>query len=90
VHTLIENQALVVDQAGDGDDPLLHSHITSLGQLLSVLPLDLDLGRFIAIGARAGRFIMHAIVIAAGSALQDIFVRPHPYSSPAKFFELVG
>jgi HrpA-like RNA helicase len=78
------------DEEKDGTfDRLQSSYITELGKFMSHIPLDIRLARFVALGARAGKYIMHTIVLAVGISMQDVFVRPYPFAEPEEFLKLV-
>jgi HrpA-like RNA helicase len=62
----------------DVDQILENVHVTKLGAFIHLLPLDLRLGRLIALGARTGKFFPHAIIMAVGLSLPSFYVRPNP------------
>lgn len=52
--------------------------VTYLGRFLSGLPIDMELGKMIALGALCGDLLGHVIVMAAGISMQEVFILPHP------------
>jgi len=63
-------------------DVLSVAQVTDLGGFLNHLPFDLRVGRLVAMGARCGRFVCHALLVAAtltsiGSLYLIPYVRPN-------------
>src|SRR3989338_4655888 len=68
----------------DLDVKLAHAQVTRFGELCRNIPLDFSLSKLILFGARSGRFINHAVIIAVGMSMPDLFVRPYPFAKDLK------
>lgn len=60
------------------DEVLRNVHVTKLGAFLHLLPLDMRIGRLVALGARSGKYLIHTIIMAVGLSLPLFYIRPNP------------
>lgn len=72
---LFERQILRSRNSDSSSDPrsVINSQVTAFGAMCQLLPLNFDLVRLILFGARSGRYINHAVVMAAYVAHDSLF-----------------
>jgi len=87
---LAEARSRVVEESRrEMNDAIVTSRVTELGEFLSVVPLDMRYGKFIAMAARSGTYLPHAVVISVALSMPDLFVRPHPSMERTKYADLI-